>query len=160
MHGLSYSAIYKPSHPCHSLTRSTNRYSINVLLLHAETCYHKDIHISYPHLSSLFHYPFSHPVASLLEDLSVCPLVRLALDLNGLVPRPLVVDKGLVLGLFWVKFGELVALKVGSDVECLDSILSADDESALDDGVVGFAVDRCGAEKVFAAGLETSEETT
>jgi len=36
--------------------------------------------------------------------------------------------------------------------------LAADDEGALDDGVVGFAVDGGAAEDVFAGGFEAGEE--
>ena len=44
----------------------------------------------------------------LLEDLAVGPLVGLAADLDGLVPRPLILDESLVLGLGGVELGELV----------------------------------------------------
>ena len=96
----------------------------------------------------------------LLENLAVSPLVGLAVDGDGLVPRPLVVNKLLVFWLGRVELGELVALVVGSDVESGESLLSADEESTLDDGVVGLAVYGAGTEKVLAAALETGEETT
>lgn len=97
---------------------------------------------------------------TLLEDLAVSPVVGLAVDLNGLVPRPHVVDKLLVLGLGWVELGELVALVVGSNVECRERLLASDDKGATNDRVVGLSVDRAGSEEVLAAGLKTGEETT
>lgn len=77
----------------------------------------------------------------LLEHLAVGPLVRLAVDGDGLVPRPLVVDKLLVLLALGVELGELVALVVGSDIKSRERFLSTDKEGTLDDGVVGLAVD-------------------
>jgi hypothetical protein len=97
---------------------------------------------------------------SLLEDLAVGPLVGLAVDSDGLVPRPLVVDKLLVFGLGGVELGELVALVVGSDVESGKSLLATNQESTLDDGVVGDTINRGSTEDVLAASLETGEETT
>lgn len=44
----------------------------------------------------------------LLEDLAVRPLVLLAVDGDGLVPRPLILDESLVLGLGGVELGKLV----------------------------------------------------
>jgi hypothetical protein len=99
-------------------------------------------------------------IKHLLEDLSVSPLVGLALDGDWLIPSPLVLDKGLVLGLGWVELGELVALEVGSDIKGWEGFLATDDEGTLDDRVVGDSVDGCCAEEVFAAGLETIEEST
>lgn len=102
----------------------------------------------------------SQQAKHLLEDLAVSPLVGLSVDLDGLVPRPLVVDKLLVLGVLGVELGELVALIVGSDIEGGDSLLATDDESTLEDGVVALAVDGSTTEDVLAASLETGEETT
>lgn len=96
----------------------------------------------------------------LLENLAVGELVGLAVDHDGLVPGPHVVDELLVLRLAGVELGELVGLVVGGDVEGGESILATDDEGTLDDGVVGLAEDGTAAEEVLAAGLETSEETT
>jgi hypothetical protein len=76
----------------------------------------------------------------LLENLAVSPWVLLAVDDDGLVPRPLVVDKLLVLSLGGVELGELVALVVGSDIESGESLLTTDEEGTLDDGLVGLAV--------------------
>lgn len=95
----------------------------------------------------------------LLEDLAVGPLVLLAINSDWLVPCPLVVDKLLVLLVLWIELGELVALKVWSDIESCSGVVSTDEESALDDAVVGLAVDRRGTKDVLAASLETGEET-
>ena len=59
----------------------------------------------------------------LLEDLAVSPLVGLAVDLNGLVPGPLIIDVLLVLGR--VELGEVVALVVGGNVDGGEDLLSA-----------------------------------
>lgn len=72
----------------------------------------------------------------------------------------MVVDELLVLGLLGVELGEGVALIVGSDIESRESLLSTDEESTLDDGVVGLSVYGSSTEKVLAATLKTSEETT
>jgi hypothetical protein len=77
----------------------------------------------------------------LLEYLAVGPLVILAANLDGLVPGPLVLDEGLVLGLGGVKLGELVGLPVWGDVESGDGLLSTDEEGTTDDAVVGDTVD-------------------
>jgi hypothetical protein len=96
----------------------------------------------------------------LLEHLTIGPLEGLAVDGKGLVPRPLVVDELTVLLLGGVELGELVALVVGSDIESGESLLSADNESTLDDGGVGLAVDGAATKQVLAATLKTGEETT
>ncbi len=62
----------------------------------------------------------------LLEDLAISPLVLLAVDLNWLIPRPLVLDESLVLGLAGVKLGEFVALIVRSDIESRKSLVATD----------------------------------
>lgn len=38
--------------------------------------------------------------------------------------------------------------------------MSADDKGAFNNGVIAFAINRCGAENVFTGGFETSEEAT
>ena len=95
----------------------------------------------------------------LLEDLTVGPIIGLAIDGERLVPGPLVVDELLVLGLVGVELGELVTLPVRSDVESGGGVLAADDEGALDNGVVGLAVYGAAAEDVLARGLKTGKET-
>ena len=57
-----------------------------------------------------------------------------------------------------VEFGEGVAVKVGRDVEGGRGVVAADDEGALDDGVVGHAEDGGSAEDVLAGGFEAGEE--
>jgi hypothetical protein len=74
------------------------------------------------------------------------PVIFLATDLDWLVPRPHVVDKGLVLLALGVELGEAVGLVVGGDLESGKSFLSADEECALDNGVVGDAEDGAGTE--------------
>ena len=96
----------------------------------------------------------------LLEDLAVGPLVGLAVDLNGLVPRPLVLDEGLILGLGGVELGELVGFPVGGDIEGGERLLTTDQEGTTDDAVVGLAIDGASSEEVLARSLETCEETT
>jgi hypothetical protein len=99
-------------------------------------------------------------VKCLLEDLSVGPWVLLAVDDNGLLPGPLLVDELAVLRLGSIKLGELVALVVRSDIEARESILATDEEGTLDDRVVGSAVHGSTAEDVLAGSLKTSEEST
>lgn len=84
--------------------------------------------------------------------------VLLAVDGDGLVPRPLGLNVGTVLRLGGVKLGELVALIVGSDVEDREVLLASDDESTLNDGVVVGAVDGGAAEEVLARALQTVVE--
>lgn len=98
--------------------------------------------------------------STLLEDLAVGKLHGLAVDDDGLVPGPHVVDELAVLGLAGVELGEAVGLDVRGDVEGRHGLLATDDEGTLDDGVVGLAKDGTATEDVLAAGLETSEETT
>lgn len=86
----------------------------------------------------------------LFEHLPVRPLVRLAVNLDWLVPAPLVTHKLLVGSFGWVEFGELVAVDVGRDVERGRGILPSHKEGALDDGVLAGLVHRCAAEDVFA----------
>jgi hypothetical protein len=85
--------------------------------------------------------PYQLKVKRLLEDLAVSPLVGLAVDIDRLVPGPLVLDELLVLSLGGVKLGELVGLPVWGDVESGDGLLSTDEEGTTDDAVVGDTVD-------------------
>lgn len=55
---------------------------------------------------------------SLLEYFSVRPLICLPLNLDRLVPAPLVIYEFLVFGFAGIKLGELVALVIGCDVKC------------------------------------------
>lgn len=97
---------------------------------------------------------------NLLEDLAVGELHGLAVDDDGLVPGPHVVDELAVLGLGGVELGEFVGLDIGGDFEGGGGLLATDNEGTLDDGVVGLAEDGTGTEDVLAAALETSEEAT
>ena len=97
---------------------------------------------------------------TLLHDLAVGELVGLAVNDDGLVPGPHVVDVLPVLLLGGVELGELVGRHVGSDLEGGGGVLAADDEGTLDDGVVGLAEDGTGTEDVLAAALKTGEEAT
>jgi hypothetical protein len=130
-----------------------------ISLLSVPYPYHFQV-VSHPHRNRFPKPPPFEEKKRLLEDLAVSPLVLLAVLGDGLVPRPLVVDKLLVLGLGGVELGELVALVVGGDIESGKSILTTDKEGTLDDGVVGLAVHGSATEEVLAAALKTGEETT
>lgn len=86
--------------------------------------------------------------------------VLLAVLDNGLLPGPLSIHVLAVLGLGGVELGELVALIIGSDVKDGDVVVTADDESTLDDGVVVGAVDGGAAEEVLAGSLEAGVKAT
>jgi hypothetical protein len=88
------------------------------------------------------------------------PVVFLAINLNWFVPRPHIIDKGLILFTLGVELGEAVGLVVRSNLESGESFLSTDKECAFHDGVVGNAEDRAGTKEVLAASLETVEEST
>ena len=96
----------------------------------------------------------------LFEDVAVSHLEGLAIDGDGGVPGPdvlnvLAVSLGSVVELL-----EVVGLPVGSDVEGGGSLLAADKEDTLDDaGVVG-AEDSLATEEVLAGSLETRVEAT
>ena len=96
----------------------------------------------------------------LLEDLAIRPIVLLAVDVDGLVPAPLVLDEFLIGGLVGIELCELVALPVRRDIEGGNSFVTTDHKGTANDGIIGFAVDTGGAEKVFAGRFETGEETT
>lgn len=85
-------------------------------------------------------------------------LVLLAVVSNGLVPSPLSLNVGLVLRAAGVQLDELVALVVGSNVEDGLVVITTDDKSTLNDGVVVLAEDRGAAEEVLARSLQTVVE--
>jgi hypothetical protein len=87
-------------------------------------------------------------------------LVLLAVVHNGLVPGPLSLNVGPVLGVVGVELLELVALVVGSDVEDGQVFVATDDEGTLDDGVVVLSVDGSTAEQILSGGLQTGVEAT
>lgn len=68
-------------------------------------------------------------------------LVDLVTDLERGIPGPGVLDELLVLGVSRIKLLEVVGLVIGSDVKGGDGLLSADEESTLNDGVVVDTVD-------------------
>ena len=70
----------------------------------------------------------------------------------------MIIQKLLILRLTGIKLREFIALVIGCYVESWLGFLAADDEGALDDGVVFLAVDGRGAEDVFAGGFEAGEE--
>jgi hypothetical protein len=94
-----------------------------------------------------------------LERTKNSPWVCLAVDLNWLVPGPHVIDESLILLARGIELCEGVALVVWSNVECVLSIVAADEESATDDGVVGLSIDGGGTKDVLTASLETGKET-
>ena len=53
----------------------------------------------------------------LLENFAISPVVLLAVDIDRLVPRPLVLEELLVFSLAGVELDELVAFPVRSDVK-------------------------------------------
>lgn len=84
--------------------------------------------------------------------------VLLAVDGDRLVPGPLSLNVGTILGVGGVELGELVALIVGSDVEDREVLLASDNESTLNDGVVVGTVNGGAAEEVLARTLQTVVE--
>lgn len=86
--------------------------------------------------------------------------VLLAVDDNGLLPKPLGLEVLLVLRLGGVKLGEAVALVIGSDIEDREVVLATNDEGTLNDGVVALAVDRGAAKEVLARTLQAGVEAT
>jgi len=98
--------------------------------------------------------------SSLFENLAIGVNVLLAVDGDGLVPGPLSLDVGTVLGLGGVELGKLVALIVGSNVEDREVFLATDNEGTLDDRVVVDSVDGATTEEVLARTLKTVVEAT
>lgn len=86
--------------------------------------------------------------------------VLLAVNDDGDIPSPLVLDELAVLGVGVVELAELVALPVGADLESGLGVLAADQEDTLDDTVVVGTVDGLGTEEVLAGSLKTGVETT
>ena len=100
------------------------------------------------------------PNHHLLEHLPIRVRVFLAINHNRLLPRPLIIHKLLILRLTGIQLLEFIALVIRGYVEGRLGFLAADDEGALDDGVVLLAVDGSGTEDVFAGGFEAGEEAT
>ncbi len=95
----------------------------------------------------------------LFEYFPVCPLVRFPLNLDRLVPAPLVIDEFLVLRFAGIKLGELIALVVGCNVKGRLRFLATDDKGTLDNGVIFDAVNRGAAKDVLAGTLEAGEKS-
>ena len=93
-----------------------------------------------------------------LKHLPVRPFVFLTLDFDRLVPAPLVLDKLLVL--CRVELGELIGFVVWGNVKSWQGFVSANQEDALDDGIVADAENRGAAEKVFARRFEAGKKST
>jgi hypothetical protein len=100
------------------------------------------------------------PEHRLFEDVTINVGVLLAVDSDGGVPGPLVLDELLVLGVGGVELAEVVALPVRGDLEGGLPVLTTDQEDTADDAVVVLAVDRLSTEQVLAGSLETGVETT
>ena len=96
----------------------------------------------------------------LLKDFTVRPLICLPLNLDRLIPAPLVIDKFSVFGLIEIKLVELIALVVGRDIKGRKGILPTDDKGTLNDRVIFNAVDRGAAKDVFPRTFEAGEEST
>ena len=114
---------------------------------------------SYTH-PYLFPQPSTLASTHLLEHLPIRPRIFFAVHNNRLIPSPLIIQKLLILRLTGVELREFEALVVGCYVEGWLGLLAADDEGALDDGVVLLAVNGSGTEDVFAGGFEAGEEAT
>lgn len=84
----------------------------------------------------------------------------LAVNNDGLVPRPLSLDVGAVLRVGGVKLLKVVALVVGSDVEDGLVVIATDDKGTLNDGVVVLAKDGGAAKEVLAGTLQAVVEAT
>lgn len=96
----------------------------------------------------------------LFKDLTVSNLLDLAVDLNRLVPRPDVLDKGLVLRLGNIKLGVVVRLPIRSNVESRSKVLATDKESTDNTVVVVLTSNDGTTEHVLGRSRETVEETT
>lgn len=116
--------------------------------------------ISYTHPLPLSALCALTPNHQLLEHFPIRVRVFLAVNNNRLIPRPLIVNKLLILRLTGIKLCEFVALVIGCYVKGWLGFLATDDEGAFDDGVILFAVNGRGTEDVFARGFEAGEEAT
>ena len=131
-----------------------------------ETCLARPLHILAPAMTYqpcpihcfIRHHHSSEAAIALLEYLAISPSVCVAIGLDRLVPGPHVFDESPILGLFGIELDEFVAVIVWSNIERRRGFLSADEECASDDGVIGLAVHGRGTEDVLTAGLKTVEE--
>lgn len=102
---------------------------------------------------------FLKRISRLLEALGSSDIHFLAIDHDGLVSRPLVIEELPILFLRWIQLGELVALVVWRNIERRQCFLSAHNKGALNDGIVGLSKDGGAAEDVFPGSFETCEES-
>lgn len=100
------------------------------------------------------------PEHHLFEDVTINVGVLLAIDSDGGVPGPHVLDELLVLGVGGVELAEVVALPVRGDLKGGLPILTTDKEDTADDAVVVLAVNGLSTEEVLAGSLKTGVETT
>jgi hypothetical protein len=96
----------------------------------------------------------------LFEDVAVGPLLDLAVDGDGDVLGPHVLDELAVSLVRGVELGELVTLVVGADSESRLPLLATDHEGTVDDTVVVLAVHGLSTEDVLAGSLKTGLEAT
>lgn len=96
----------------------------------------------------------------LFEHLSVRPFICLSLDLNGLVPAPHTINKGLGLLVCRVEFSEFITLVIRSHVKSRLGLVAPNNESTLYDTIIRLTVNGGAAEDVFARRFEASKETT
>jgi hypothetical protein len=96
----------------------------------------------------------------LFEDVTINVGVLLAVNSDGGIPGPHVLDELLVLGVGGVELAEVVALPVRGDLKGGLPVLATDQEDTADDAVVVLAVDGLSTEEVLAGSLETGVETT
>lgn len=82
--------------------------------------------------------------------MAVSPGVLLAINDNGNIPGPQVVDSLAVLLLGGVELSEAIALPVRGDIEGGDVVLTTDHEDTGNQAVVVSTIDRLSAEEVLA----------
>lgn len=82
--------------------------------------------------------------------MAVSPGVLFAINDNGDIPGPKVVDSLAVLLLGGVELSEAVALPVRSDIEGGDVVLATDHEDTGDEAVVVSTIDGLSTEDVLA----------
>lgn len=97
---------------------------------------------------------------SLLANLTLGAFILLTVDGNGLVLSPLVLNERSILRLARIKLGESVTVNIRGDLEGGNVVLATNDESSLDDRVVGLAINGGSSENVLARTLKSVEETT
>ena len=92
--------------------------------------------------------------------MTIGPLLNLAVNSDGNVLGPHVLNELAVSLVGGVELGELVTLEVGADSESGLPLLAADHVGTVDDTVVVLAVNGLSTEEVLAGSLKTSLEAT